>query len=196
MALEDLIPSGDGANSEFTPTGAFATNWESAETSDGDTSYNFSTTSSERDDFTYAAFSPSTSAIAGMDMVIEYRKPGAGNPRMQSKLTLASGVHTGSNTVLTSAVYVERILTTYLTNPATSSDWTEDELDAASADANRMTEFGYNHTDGDDIRITYTTSRIDYTPTAGGGRIMSSLVRAGGLVGAGGIAGAGGGLAG
>jgi hypothetical protein len=187
MATDTLVPNGDDGG---WPTGAFGDIDETIASADG------AIMSTTVDDDVVLLDLTSTvvadaDTVTNVDIVTRAREGAgsAGNNRIGVVLVIG-GVEQGAEQQTAN-------MTTSFANvthnvAAWNSDWTAAQLNGAQvrmwARQTGKAESATWEVDTVDVVITYTPSST--------GRIMSSIVGAGGLVGSGGIAGSGGGLAG
>lgn len=128
-----LAPDGAGASTDFTANGA-ASNHEAADEQpiDGDTSYNSSGTSGDRDTFSFENLPETPDSIVGVQVVNASRKDDVGAIVVENVLT------SGTTTVVGDALGVTTSYSLagrdiYDTDPDTSSPWTETGVNGIEA---------------------------------------------------------------
>lgn len=127
-----LLPDGAGASSDFTANGA-ATNHEAADDAptDGDTTYNSSSTSGDRDTFSFEDLPETPDAVIGVQKRIAARKEGTGALAVRAVLTSGTTTDVGATKGLSNFYQFSSEI--YDTDPDTGSPWTEAGVNAIKA---------------------------------------------------------------
>lgn len=93
--IEKLLPDGDGATTDWTPSAG--SNWQNVDETptDNDTTYNSSSTATDKDLYTFASMTGTASNVYAVQTFIRVRKEGAGfreiNSTMRSSVTEVDG---------------------------------------------------------------------------------------------------------
>lgn len=129
--IDTQTATGAGNSTQFTPS--TGSNWQNVDdaTSDGDSTYNSSSTSGHTDLFAIADFSGGTPRAVQVN--IAARRDDAGPREIREKCRSGSTNYSGTTQAITSAYLVYRQIRE--TDPATSAAWTGPNLNSA--------EFGY-----------------------------------------------------
>lgn len=126
-----LRPTGAGASTQFTPTGA-ATNWQVAATNPPApaTKHNDSATVGATDLFTVGALPAGLGQVFGVRVCVQASKTDAGTRTMATKLRSGSTTATsGSNVMLATPVYMQDSVRQV--DPATNAAWTQAAVNAS-----------------------------------------------------------------
>ncbi|MDD3029228.1 MAG: hypothetical protein PHS57_02970 [Alphaproteobacteria bacterium] len=134
VRVDTLLPTGAGASTQFTPVGN-ASNYENVcdASSDDDTTYNEADTADSADTFVFDDLSLLGADVFGVQANIVARKDDAGTRTMAPMATIDSTDYAGAAQSLGDS-YAD-LTHVWETNPATSSSWTESDINGA--------EFGY-----------------------------------------------------
>ncbi|MHC1629950.1 MAG: discoidin domain-containing protein, partial [Methanoculleaceae archaeon] len=154
--VEDLLPSGTGTMTDWTPYGE-SSNWECARTNDGDVSYVHSSTEWLTDRYQMEDLTTSAAQIDNVVMHAYARKA------VKQSLKIYLGIRSGGVDSLTRTslgnTYAD-YTTEWATDPATGQPWTTDAVNAIEAVVNRES----NH--GREARVTQTYLTVYYTEIA------------------------------
>lgn len=133
VTIETLFPSGAGTTANFTPsTGSNFENVDDA-TPDGDTTYNSSSTATNKDTFAYDNLTTSAATIYAVQTNINANKQAAGQRELSDVARSGSTDYDGSNFSVNQNYWNHE--TVREVDPDTSSAWTVSGVNAA--------EFGY-----------------------------------------------------
>lgn len=135
LAIEGILPNADGTNGDFTPQGAGANYVEvddPAGNTDGDTTYNSSSTAGHKDSFTHPALAHSGTILA-VAAGAWARKDDAGSRTARALLLSGATTQTGDTLIVSDSwTWLETLAEL---DPNTAAAWSEAAVNA--------TEFGY-----------------------------------------------------
>jgi len=126
--VKPILPDGAGNSAQFTPSAG--SNYANVDDSapDGDTTYNESSTVNHVDSYTFA-----NPGLGGTVMAVQYnvhaRKTDAGTRQIAPVVRISSTDYVGTTLTLSSSFTQQRQV--YNTSPASSSGWTESEINGA-----------------------------------------------------------------
>lgn len=152
----DLIrPTADTATADFTPLSAGDNYAEVEDISgfDGDTSYNSSSTINHKDIFDHNGSSLVDKDILGVKVNAAFKNDGGSSPALKTILKSGGTEYYSAIKVQPSGVY-DGVYAVYSLDPKTAAEWTIANLDA--------TEFGYQHTDADGVRVSLSDLEVCY----------------------------------
>lgn len=131
VAVYTVLPDAAGSNTTWTPlSGANYTNVNEA-ASNGDTSYNYSSTLNNRDTFSLANLTSLGGTVFGVAESIIVRK--TGSKMTGVKATLKSGVTYGQGTEAILGTGYQLFQSIFQTDPNTAGSWTETTVNALEA---------------------------------------------------------------
>jgi hypothetical protein len=131
--VETLFPSGDGAHTDWTPNTGLThfnlVNDITATFPDSDTTYVSSSTPGQLDTYTHPSLTVLTADIRGVQTNLWSRKDDASTRQIAPVFRIAGTDYVGTTATLATG-YVDSTQI-YENSPATSSDWTLSEINAA-----------------------------------------------------------------
>jgi hypothetical protein len=133
VTVEMVLPDSNGTTTNFTPSAG--SNFENVDEAnhDGDTTYNSTTTASNKDTLNFAAMTAAAGTVYGVQTNFTARKSDVG------ARTMSDVIRSGGTDYDGSSISIGNSFKTYSeiheTNPNTSSAWTISEINSA--------EFGY-----------------------------------------------------
>lgn len=169
MAVQDQVPTGDSTNPNTWTSSAGGSKFADVDDAVGapndDTDYIHSSTAFGSQQFTFAAFSITSSAVAKITVTMRFRSE-AGTQEARARLQVNGTQYTGSTKTMstTYADYTED----WLTNPNTAAAWAEADVEGTGSAP--LQQFGvqlraFTNTG----RCTQTYVSVDYTDAGGGG---------------------------
>ncbi len=129
VQVQSLLPSGAGAHTDFTPS--TGSNWQNVDEvpSDGDTTYNESTTTNHIDTYAFGNLSASSATVLGVMVNYTARKTQAGSRNFAPVVRTNSTDFVGDEVSATASYKTNYQL--YEENPDTTDPWTVSEVNAA-----------------------------------------------------------------
>ncbi len=129
VKIEQLLPDGAGSSTQFTPlSGSNFQNVDDAQ-SDGDTSYNSSSTTGHKDLFTCGNLSSSADTIYAVQIFNKFKKDDVGARTLRGKI-LSNVTEGNGATVGSDASFYNAHSDIFEVDPDTSSAWTESGVNA------------------------------------------------------------------
>jgi len=134
VTVETLAPTADGNTTNFTRSSGVA-NYEMVDDAapDGDSTYNSSSTATNKDTFTFEDLTTVAGTIHGVQTYINGRKQDAGLRELSDVIRHSAVDYDGSSTALNQGYYKHTDI--HETNPGTATAWTVSDVNGA--------EFGY-----------------------------------------------------
>ena len=165
MVTQNRLPTGDGSNDTWAALGAGSKYVEVDDpigTPDDDSTYIFKQDSAGKQTSTFVAFDISASSITKLITFSRHRVTAGGGVGLGHSIWVNGTVYNTTLATISSTSYADGTVD-WLTNPNTSSPWTEADIEGVGA--NPLEEFGvraFNITAGKEIRATQTYATVDY----------------------------------
>ncbi len=167
MATQDRLPTGDGTTTAWTPSSGsdhYAMVDDPIGTPDDDTTYLETSSTNQKELFTFTAFDINSSSIDKVTVFIRARDTGA-NTNMIAELLRVNGTDYNASPVPAPLTYTNHT-NDWLTNPDTAAAWTEADVEGTGS--NPIQQFGVGSgivTDA--LRCTQVYCTVTYTEATG-----------------------------
>jgi len=129
IAIESLLPDGAGGSSQFTPLSG--SNYQNVDetTSDGDTTYNSSSTATHKDLFTTASMSTTSGTVYAVQVKNKFSKDDASYRTVKNKIKSSATESDGSTTGATYSEYKTNV-DIFENDPNGGGNWTISSVNA------------------------------------------------------------------